>query len=175
MVKRSFFNQYMYVMIKLCCYFWLDRQNNMNTKVNVEKYFQFCDKNQASICITLHPHDNKKKAAKKPFPKNMKQFLLPVILLVCRARTFLLQNNMGRIYLTLSNVIFLTRLFLYCKWSACLIQATCIEMYFNSFHQQQRSNSKLSDKYHAGRGRALKELSRRSPKAEVSKLKLINK
>ncbi|XP_078349767.1 uncharacterized protein LOC144634624 isoform X2 [Oculina patagonica] len=31
---------------------------------------------------------------------------------------------------------------------------------------KQRSNSKLSDKYHAGRGRALKELSRRSPKAE---------
>lgn len=32
------------------------------------------------------------------------------------------------------------------------------------------SNSKLSDKYHAGRGRALKELSRRSPKAEVCNL-----
>lgn len=30
--------------------------------------------------------------------------------------------------------------------------------------------SKLTDKFHAGRGRALKELSRRSPKAEVWKI-----
>ena len=63
-------------------------------------------------------------------------------------------------------------MFKYMKYASTSDERTVtnILITFKFLNQHQMGNSKLTDKFHAGRGRALKELSRRSPKAEVCKI-----